>query len=139
MPGSEIVARAAPDGYTLLVSGSTNIYMPYLYKQLSFKPTEDFAGVGLIADLPNLVAVGAQTPYRTVADLVQAAKASPGSIAFASAGIGTPAHLVCELMAARFGVKLLHVPYKGNAPAVADLMGGQVPVMCSNLGERCPT
>lgn len=136
--GSELVARAAADGYTLLVSGSTNIYMPYLYKQLSFKSIDDFDGVGMIADIPNLVAVGSQTPYKTVADLVQAAKAKPGSIAFASAGIGTPAHLVCELMAQRSGVKLTHIPYKGNAPAVNDLLGGQVPVMCNNLAGTLP-
>jgi tripartite-type tricarboxylate transporter receptor subunit TctC len=136
--GSELVARAAPDGYTLLVSGSTNIYMPYLYKQLSFRPIEDFDGIGMLVDIPNLVAVGAQTPYKTVADLVQAAKAKPGEITFASAGIGTPAHLVCELMASRSGVKLTHVPYKGNAPAVNDLLGGQIPVMCNNLGGTLP-
>jgi tripartite-type tricarboxylate transporter receptor subunit TctC len=136
--GSEYVARAAPDGYTLLVSGSTNIYMPYLYKDLKFKPIDDFEGVGMIADIPNLVAVGAQTPYKTVADLVRDAKAKPGSIAFASAGIGTPAHLVCELMAQHSGIKLTHVPYKGNAPAVTDLMSGVVPVMCNNLAGTLP-
>ncbi len=136
--GSEYVARAAPDGYTLLVSGSTNIYMPYLYKDLKFKSIDDFEGVGMIADIPNLVAVGAQTPYKTVADLVRAAKAKPGAIAFASAGIGTPAHLICELMAERSGIKLTHVPYKGNAPAVTDLMSGVVPVMCNNLAGTLP-
>jgi tripartite-type tricarboxylate transporter receptor subunit TctC len=112
--------------------------MPYLYKQLSFRPIEDFDGIGMLVDIPNLVAVGAQTPYKTVADLVQAAKAKPGEITFASAGIGTPAHLVCELMASRSGVKLTHVPYKGNAPAVNDLLGGQIPVMCNNLGGTLP-
>lgn len=136
--GSEYVARAAPDGYTLLVSGSTNIYMPYLYKDLSFKPINDFQGIGMIGDIPNLVAVGAQTPYKTLAELIAAAKAKPGSISFASAGIGTPAHLICELMAERSGVKLTHVPYKGNAPAVTDLMGGVVPVMCNNLAGTLP-
>lgn len=136
--GSEMVARAAPDGYTLLMAGSSNLYMPYLFKNLTFKPLDDFSGIGMVADIPNLVAVNAQTPYKTVADLVQAAKAKPGSIAFGSAGIGTPAHLVCELMAARSGVKLLHVPYKGNAPAVNDLLGGQIPVMCNNLAGTLP-
>ncbi len=136
--GSEMVARAAPDGYTLLLSGSSNIYMPYLYKQLSFKPIDDFTGIGMVADIPNVVAVNAQTPYKTVADLLQAAKAKPGDIAFGSAGVGTPAHLVCELMAVRSGVKLLHVPYKGNAPAVNDLLGGQIPVMCNNLAGTLP-
>ncbi|MDQ6681317.1 MAG: tripartite tricarboxylate transporter substrate-binding protein, partial [Pseudomonadota bacterium] len=131
--GSESVARAAADGYTLLMSGSTNIYMPYLYKQLNFKPLDDFDGIGMVADIPNLVAVGTQTPYKTVADLVRAAKAKPGTIAYGSAGIGTPAHLVCALMGSRSGVELIHVPYKGNAPAVNDLLSGQIPVMCNNL------
>jgi tripartite-type tricarboxylate transporter receptor subunit TctC len=135
--GSEYVARAIPDGYTLLLSGSTNIYMPYLYKQLTFKPIDDFDGIGMIGDIPNLVAVGAQTPYKTLAELVAAAKAKPG-LAFGSAGIGTPAHLVCELMAKRTGVTLTHVPYKGNAPAVTDLMAGVVPIMCNNLAGTLP-
>ncbi len=136
--GSEAVARAAPDGYTLLVAGSTNLYMPYLYKDLRFKPVEAFDGIGLLADIPNLVAVGASTPYKSVSDLVQAAKARPGDIAYASAGVGTPAHLVCALMAERSGVKMNHIPYKGNAPAVTDLMGGQVPAMCNNLAGTLP-
>jgi tripartite-type tricarboxylate transporter receptor subunit TctC len=136
--GSEIVAHAPPDGYTLLVAGSTNIYMPYLYKDLKFKPIEDFEGIGLMADIPNLVAVNAQTPYKTVADLAAAAKPKPGELAFGSAGNGTPAHLVCELMASHTGIKLTHVPYKGNAPAVTDLLGGQIPVMCNNLAGTLP-
>ncbi|MEO7242172.1 MAG: tripartite tricarboxylate transporter substrate binding protein [Variovorax sp.] len=136
--GSEYVARATPDGYTLLFSGATSIYMPYLYKDLAFKPVDDFVGIGLVADIPNLVAVNAKTPYKSVAELVKEAKSKPGEIAYASAGVGTPAHLVCELMAAGTGVKLLHVPYKGNAPAVADLLGGQVPVMCNNLAGTLP-
>ena len=76
--GSEYVARAAPDGYTLLVSGSTNIYMPYLYKQLTFRPIDDFEGVGMIGDIPNLVAVGAQTPYKTLADLDRCGEGQAG-------------------------------------------------------------
>jgi tripartite-type tricarboxylate transporter receptor subunit TctC len=136
--GSEMVAKSAADGYTLLLAGSSNVYMPYLHKKLAFRPIEDFAGIGLVADIPNLFAVNADTPYRSVADVVKAAKAKPGEITYASAGVGTPAHLVCELMAARSGVKLSHVPYKGNAPAVSDLMGGQVPTMCNNLAGTLP-
>ena len=136
--GSEAVAKAAPDGYTLLVSGSTNVYMPFLYKKLNFNPIDDFAPIGLMADIPNLFAVNAESPYRSVADVVRAAKAKPGEIAYASAGNATPAHLVCELMSARAGIKLTHVPYKGNAPAVTDLMGGQIPSMCNNLAGTLP-
>lgn len=136
--GSEAVAKAAPDGYTLLVSGSTNVYMPFLYKKLNFNPIDDFAPIGLMADIPNLFAVNAETPYRSVADVVRVAKAKPGEIAYGSAGNATPAHLVCELMSVRAGIKLTHVPYKGNAPAVTDLMGGQIPSMCNNLAGTLP-
>jgi tripartite-type tricarboxylate transporter receptor subunit TctC len=136
--GSELVAKSAPDGYTLLVSGSTNVFMPFLYKKLNFHPINDLAPVGLMADIPNLFAVNAETPYRSLGDLVRAAKEKPGEIPYASAGNATPAHLVCELMSARAGIKLTHVPYKGNAPAVTDLMGGQIPTMCNNLTGTLP-
>lgn len=136
--GSEAVAKSAPDGYTLLVSGPTNVFMPFLYKKLNFNPVDDFAAIGLMADIPNLFAVNADTPYRSLADALRAAKAKPGDMAYGSAGNATPAHLVCELMAARAGVKLTHVPYKGNAPAVTDLMGGQIPSMCNNLAGTLP-
>ena len=136
--GTELVAKSAPDGYTLLLSGSTAIYMPFIYRKLAFQPIDDFVPIGLIADIPNVFAVNADTPYRSVADVVRAAKASPGAITFASAGSASPSHLVCELLSSRSGVKLTHVPYKGNAPAVTDLMGGQVPTMCNNLGGTLP-
>ena len=136
--GSELVAKSPADGYTLLIAGSTNVYMPYLYKKLAFHPIDDFTPIGLIADIPNLFAVNVDSPYKSMADVLRAAKAKPGEIAYASAGNGTPAHLVCEVIAFRGGVKFTHVPYKGNAPAVTDLMGGQVPAMCNNLGGTLP-
>jgi tripartite-type tricarboxylate transporter receptor subunit TctC len=136
--GSEFVAKAAPDGYTILMAGLTNVFLPYVHKDLKWHPLDDFTGVGLVADLPNVIAVNAKTPYKTLAELIAADKAKPGSMSFGSAGVATPSHLVCEMVNHQSKIKLQHVPYKGNAPAVNDLMAGHIPVMCNNLGGTLP-
>jgi tripartite-type tricarboxylate transporter receptor subunit TctC len=136
--GSELVAKAAPDGYTILMAGLTNVFLPYVHKDLKWNPVDDFVPIGLVADLPNVIAVNAKTPYTTLAALVAADKAKPGSLSFGSAGIATPSHLVCEMVNHEAKIKLQHVPYKGNAPAVNDLMAGHIPVMCNNLGGTLP-
>ena len=136
--GSEWVAKAPADGYTLLMAGLTNVFLPYVHKNLRFHPVDDFANIGLVADLPNVIAVNAATPDKKLDDLIKAEKAKPKSINFASAGVATPSHLVCEMVNFQTGTQLEHVPYKGNAPAVADLMGGHIPTMCNNLGGTLP-
>ncbi|HSH92245.1 MAG TPA: tripartite tricarboxylate transporter substrate binding protein [Ramlibacter sp.] len=136
--GSELVSKAQPDGYTILMAGLTNVFLPHVHKNLKWNPVDDFAPIGLVADLPNVIAVNASTPYQTLADLVKADKAKPGSLSFGSAGVATPSHLVCEMVNHQSKIKLVHVPYKGNAPAVTDLMGGTIPVMCNNLGGTLP-
>ncbi|TDM06612.1 MAG: tripartite tricarboxylate transporter substrate binding protein [Ideonella sp. MAG2] len=136
--GSELVAKAAPDGYTVLMAGLSNVFLPYVYKNLKFHPVDDFVGVGLVADLPNVAAVNASSPYKTLQELVKAGAAKPGSIQFGSAGVGTPSQLVCEMISHQSKAGLVHVPYKGNAPAVADLLGGHIPMMCNNLGGTLP-
>jgi tripartite-type tricarboxylate transporter receptor subunit TctC len=136
--GAVFVAKSPPDGYTLLMAGLTNVFLPYVHKNLRFHPVDDFANIGLVADLPNVIAVNAATPYKKLDDLIKAEKAMPKSIHFASAGVATPSHLVCEMVNFQTGTQLDHVPYKGNAPAVADLMGGHIPVMCNNLGGTLP-
>ena len=98
------MAKAAPDGYTLLLGGLTNVLIPLIYPKLNFDPVDDFAQIGLIADIPNVFVVNVDTPYKTLGDVVKAAKADPGSVSYASAGNGTPAHLVCELLASRTGI-----------------------------------
>ncbi|WP_374669057.1 Bug family tripartite tricarboxylate transporter substrate binding protein [Ramlibacter sp.] len=136
--GSEQVAKAAPDGYTLLMAGLANVFLPYVHKDLKWHPVDDFVPIGLVADLPNVIAVNAKTPYKTLADLIAADKAKPNSLSFGSAGVATPSHLVCEMVNHQSKIKLQHVPYKGNAPAVNDLMAGHIPVMCNNLGGTLP-
>ncbi len=136
--GSEQVAKAAPDGYTLLMAGLTNVFLPYVHKDLKWHPVDDFVPIGLVADLPNVIAVNAKTPYKTLAELIAADKAKPNSLSFGSAGVATPSHLVCEMVNHQSKIKLQHVPYKGNAPAVNDLMAGHIPVMCNNLGGTLP-
>lgn len=136
--GSELVARAAPDGYTLLMAGLSNVFLPHVHANLKWNPLTDYEYIGLVADLPNVIAVNAKTPYRTLAELVAADKAQPGTLSFGSAGTATPSHLVCEMVNHRLGTKMQHLPYKGNAPAVNDLMAGHIPVMCNNLGGTLP-
>ena len=120
------------------MGGVSNVMVSLTYTKPAFDPIKDFAPVGLVADIPNLLAVNAGTPYKTIADLISAAKSEPGRIAYASAGNGTAAHLVCEAFAVNAGVRMTHVPYQGNAPAVTDLLGGQVPAMCNNLSGTLP-
>jgi tripartite-type tricarboxylate transporter receptor subunit TctC len=126
--GTEVVARSAPDGYTFLVTLSSHTINPLLYK-LSYDVERDFSAVSLIVSVPQLIAVNPATPFKTINDVVAAAKEAPGKISFASVGNGTPSHIAGELLKLKTGIDLLHVPYKGGGPAVTDVLGGQVPIL----------
>ena len=127
--GAELVARATADGHTMMVSGNPLITSALLYRNVPFKPLADFAPISLAAWGTLMLVANPGTKINSVADLVAQAKASPGKISYGSPGIGTPHHMSMELFRDRTGVNLLHVPYKGSAGAVTDVLGGQINIM----------
>ena len=131
--GTEAVAHAPPDGYTLLAVGSNNMINATLYEKLNYNFIRDIAPVASIARVPQVMEVNPSFQAKTVPEFVAYAKANPGKITFASAGIGSVAHVTGELFKMMTGVNMLHVPYRGAAPALTDLLGGQVDVMFDNM------
>ena len=132
--GSELVAKAAPDGYTLLMGTvGTHAINPSLYSHMPYDHVKDFAPVILVAGVPNVLVVNPSLPVNSVQELIAYARANPGKLNFASSGSGTSIHLSGELFKVMTGVQMTHVPYKGSAPALTDLMGGQVQLMFDNL------
>ena len=127
--GTRDVARSAPDGYTLLIATSSLAINPSLYPDVAYDPKKDFAPIGLIATSPNFVLVNPVVPAHSVAELIALAKKEPGKLDFASTGTGTSTHLAAALFAMMADIKLTAVPYKGVAPAITDLLGGQVALM----------
>jgi len=124
---AEFVARAAPDGYTVLIgTQGTQVSNPYLYTSLRFDPAKDFVAIQGLISISTVLVVNSERPYRSINDLIEEARKNPGKLAMASAGNGTSTHLVGELFQTAAGVRFLHVPYKGNAPAIVDLLGGRV-------------
>jgi tripartite-type tricarboxylate transporter receptor subunit TctC len=132
--GADIVAKSAPDGYTLLMATvGTHAINASLYSNMPYDHIKDFTPVVLVAGVPNVLEVTPSLPVKTVADLIKLAKEKPGQINFASSGNGTSIHLSGELFKSMAGVDMTHVPYKGSAPALVDLVGGQVQVMFDNV------
>jgi len=128
--GTEVAARAKPDGYTLLMgSVSPNAINPYLYAKLPFDPAKDFAGIGLVASVPNVLVVPANSKANSVADLIAMAKANPGKLNYASGGVGSSQHLAAEMLKKSAGLEMMHIPYKGTSPAEIGLMGGEVDLL----------
>ena len=132
--GSAAVARAEPDGYTILMATvATHALNPALYKKMPYDPVEDFAPISLLALIPNVLVVNNDFPAKSVQELIDLLKADPGKYSYASSGNGTPLHLSGELFKSMAGVDMVHVPYKGAGPALVDVMGGHVPIMFDNL------
>ena len=132
MIGIESVARAAPDGYTLLFVPSTLALNSIMYKKVSYDPVRDFAPITLAAIAPNVLVVNPKLPAKSVAELIALAKQKPGDLTYGTPGIGTSPHMSMELFKSLAGVDLQHVPYRGTAPAMTDVISGQIAAMFSN-------
>ena len=127
--GTEVVARSAPDGYTVLFTLSSHTINPAIYSKLSFDAARDFEPIGIVCSLPQILVANPQFPANTVQQLIAMAKEKPGSLSFASVGNGSPGHLAGEMMKIRTGTQLTHIPYRGGGPAVTDVISGQVPLL----------
>jgi tripartite-type tricarboxylate transporter receptor subunit TctC len=136
--GTDLAAKAPADGHTLLVVSFAFAVNPSLQSTLPYDTVKDFAPVVLAAGAPNLLVVHPSLPVRSLSDLIQLARAQPGGLTYASGGNGTSNHLCMELLKSMAGIDLVHVPYKGSAPAIADLIGGQVQVGFDNVPNALP-
>ena len=137
--GTDIVAKAAPDGYTILFSGTASLSInPSLYLKLPYDPLKDFSHITLVGTAPSILVMHPAVPVKTIKDLIDLARAKPGKLNFASAGIGTPPHLAGEMFNSMTGVQMVHVPYKGGGPALTDLIAGQVEMYFAGISTALP-
>ena len=132
---SQALATSQPDGYTLIVVASGHATNPFLYPKIPYDTFRDFAPISLLASSPNILLVRADSPFRTLGDMIAQARAKPGSLSFAHAGTGTSTHLAGELLKNLAKIDINAIPYKGGAPAINDLLGGQIPMSFNNGPE----
>lgn len=137
--GTDVVAKSAPDGYTMLMATQTTLAVaPILNKSTAFNPRKDFAGVSMVASSPLLLVVNPNLPVYSVEELIAWAKAPPGPLNYASGGVGSTPHMAMELLASMMGMKMTHIIYKGELPALIDVMGNRVSVMFANYLTALP-
>jgi tripartite-type tricarboxylate transporter receptor subunit TctC len=138
MIGSEMVTKAAPDGYTLLANASIHVINPSVYPDMRFDAIKDFTPITQLAQVPLVLVVPANSPIKSVKDLVEYAKANPGKVNFGSAGSASAQHLAGESFKIAAGIQMQHIPYKGSAPALTDLAGGQLQLMFDSMPSATP-
>jgi len=137
--GSQVVMRAPADGYTLLLSSSGPIAIgPHLNKSISYDPRKDFTPIMNVAGVAQALVVPANSKYKTAQDLIAGAKAAPGKLNYGSGGAGSTQHLTMELFKQRAAINILHIPYKGSAPAYTDMMGGQIEALFDSVPSAMP-
>lgn len=136
--GTRFVAQSAPDGATLLIVANTFASTPFIMQRAGYDPVKDFAGAAYVSRLPEILVVPASSPYKTLGALVAAAKAKPDGITYASAGAGSVARFATERLAHQLGLKLVHVPFKGNGEALIDMVAGRVDMMFDQMSTSLP-
>jgi tripartite-type tricarboxylate transporter receptor subunit TctC len=136
--GADLVAKSAADGYTILFDATAFSVNPSLYPKLPYDTMKDFAPITILIRVPNILVVTPGFAPKSVQELVALAKAKPGQLSYASSGSGSAQHLAAELFKVGTGTDIVHIPYKGGAPAIADVMGGQVPMFFSNMSSSLP-
>ena len=136
--GSAVVARSAPDGQTLLLAPTAFAIAPYMYKVLPFDPLNDFKAVGLMAETHNVIVATPSLKVKSVEEFIKLAKDKGGALSYGSPGVGTPQHLYAEYFLKKAGISLQHVPYRGSAPALIDVVSGQVAMMLSDIAPAAP-
>lgn len=136
--GTEALAKSPPDGYTIMMGYSAHATNPIFSTSLPYDTHRDFSTIAHVGYIPLILVVNANSPYHSLQDLIAAAKAKPGQLQFASGGAGAGAHLSGELLKSTAGIDIIHVPYKGNAPALNDLLGGQVTMMFDTITTALP-
>lgn len=136
--GADFVAKAAPDGHTILLATNTLTMNPFIFAKMPFDTQKDFAPVAMLATTPFYVVVNNNLPVKNIPELIAYAKANPGKLSYATPGIGTPHHLGTELFKSMTGTYMVHIPYKGSIPALTDVIGGQVDVMWATVNVALP-
>ena len=137
--GADLVAKAPPDGYTLVMGNiGTHAINPFLMKSVPFDPLKDFTPVAHVLEAEGLLVVNSTVPAKSVPELIALAKAQPGKLSYASGGMGTTSHLAGELFKSLAGVDILHIPYKGNSPAITDVLGGQAQMIFATMPTVLP-
>ena len=137
--GVGATARAAPDGYTMVMAGSSSLATAVtIYKKLAYDPTKDFTPIAFITRIPFVLVVNPSVPVHSAPEFIKLAKDKPGQLSFASGGAGSPHHLYTELLMSMAGIAMTHVPYKGSAPALADITAGHVPLMLGDVVASLP-
>ncbi len=139
MIGTAAGAKAAPDGYTLVMGGSGSLAIgATLYKSIPYDPTKDFEPIALIGQIPFVLVVNPSLPVGSVAELIKFAKDNPGKLSYGSGGPGSPHHLYAELLKSMTGIEMTHIPYKGSAPALTDVVAGHIPLLFSDTVPSLP-
>ena len=136
--GTRFVAQAPADGYTILAMANTFLSTPVVMAGAGYDAANDFAGISMLVRVANMVVVATSSPFQSMSDLIAAARAKPGEISYATAGAGSVGHIAAERFSRQIGLTLLHVPYKGNGPALIDLVGGRVAMMFDQVSTSAP-